>query len=195
MDVVGEPVGAMHSTQRTDLRRPRQTAGRMARGRAITAPRDGACRLAGIRSERTHRHPSRCRRARRPDLVPLRYGRMLRSPFTLYRASVGDSLIALSLVAAKHAGRKTDLGLDAAQNPLVRHSLAKKSGRRARTKTVIPLLRDRWFKSGSLQRGVCELSVPCCNGRRAAALWPRGRGEGCTRSVALFGSHARARDW
>ena len=38
--------------------------------------------------------------ARRPDLVPPRYGRMLRWTFTLYRASVGDSLIALPLVAA-----------------------------------------------------------------------------------------------
>ena len=110
---------------------------------AARLPRPATAHAAwrGIRSERTHRHPSRCRRARRPDLVPLRYGRMLRSPFTLYRASVGDSLIALSLVAAKHAGRKTDLGLDAAQNPLVRHSLAKESGRRVRTKTVIPLSR------------------------------------------------------
>lgn len=95
---------------------------------AARLPRPATAHAAwrGIRSERTHRHPSRCRRARRPDLVPLRYGRMLRSPFTLYRASVGDSLIALSLVAAKHAGRKTDLGLDAAQNPW-RDTLLRKS--------------------------------------------------------------------
>ena len=126
MDVVREPVGAMHSTQHTDLRRPRQTAGRMARGRAITAPRDGSCRLA--------RHPERADPSASFALPTgsatgfsaLRYGRMLRSPFTLYRASVGDSLIALSLVAAKHAGRKTDLGLDAAQNPW-RDTLLRKS--------------------------------------------------------------------
>lgn len=126
MDVVREPVGAMHSTQHTDLRRPRQTAGHMARGRAITAPRDGSCRLA--------RHPERADPSASFALPTgsatgfsaLRYGRMLRSPFTLYRASVGDSLIALSLVAAKHAGRKTDLGLDAAQNPW-RDTLLRKS--------------------------------------------------------------------
>jgi len=126
VDVVGEPVGAMHSTQHTDLRRPRQTAGHMARGRAITAPRDGSCRLA--------RHPERADPSASFALPTgsatgfsaLRYGRMLRSPFTLYRASVGDSLIALSLVAAKHAGRKTDLGLDAAQNPW-RDTLLRKS--------------------------------------------------------------------
>ena len=126
MDVVREPVGAMHSTQHTDLRRPRQTAGHMARGRAITAPRDGSCRLA--------RHPERADPSASFALPTgsatgfsaLRCGRMLRSPFTLYRASVGDSLIALSLVAAKHAGRKTDLGLDAAQNPW-RDTLLRKS--------------------------------------------------------------------
>jgi len=126
VDVVGEPVGAMHSTQHTDLRRPRQTAGHMARGRAITAPRDGSCRLA--------RHPERADPSASFALPTgsatgfsaLRYGRMLRSPFTLDRASVGDSLIALSLVAAKHAGRKTDLGLDAAQNPW-RDTLLRKS--------------------------------------------------------------------
>ena len=126
MDVVREPVGAMHSTQHTDLRRPRQTAGHMARGRAITAPRDGSCRLA--------RHPERADPSASFALPTgsatgfsaLRYGRMLRSPFTLDRASVGDSLIALSLVAAKHAGRKTDLGLDAAQNPW-RDTLLRKS--------------------------------------------------------------------
>jgi len=126
VDVVGEPVGAMHSTQHTDLRRPRQTAGHMARGRAITAPRDGSCRLA--------RHPERADPSASFALPTgsatgfsaLRCGRMLRSPFTLDRASVGDSLIALSLVAAKHAGRKTDLGLDAAQNPW-RDTLLRKS--------------------------------------------------------------------
>ena len=71
---------------------------------AARLPRPATAHAAwrGIRSERTRSASfAPPTPARRPDLVPLRYGRMLQSPFTLYRASVGDSLIALPLVAAK----------------------------------------------------------------------------------------------
>ena len=64
--------------------------------------------------------------------------------------------------------------LDAAQNPLVRHSLAKESGRRARTKTVIPLLRDRWFESVSLQRTVRLSPAPLSKAENLG--FPRGCG-------------------
>ena len=140
MDVVGEPVGAMHSTQHTDLRRPRQTAGHMARGRAITAPRDGSCRLA--------RHPERADPSASFALPTgsatgfsaLRCGRMLRSPFTLDRASVGDSLIALPR-RREACWPKNGPGIRRSAESVARHSLAKESGRRVRTKTVIPLSR------------------------------------------------------
>jgi len=47
---------------------------------------------------------------------------------------------------------KNGPGIRRSAESVVRHSLARESGRRARTKTVIPLLRDRWFESGSLQQ-------------------------------------------
>ena len=160
MDVVGEPVGAMHSTQRTDLRRPRQTAGRMARGRAITAPRDGACRLA--------RHPER---ADPSASFALPTGSATGFSAAALRPHAAIAVHPLPRVCRRQFDRalprrretcwpKNGPGIRRSAESVVRHSLAKESGRRARTKTVIPLLRDRWFESGSLQRRVCEPSVP-----------------------------------
>ena len=141
MDVVGEPVGAMHSTQHTDLRRPRQTAGRMTRGRAIAAPRDGACRLA--------RHPER---ADPSASFALPTGSAAGFSAPALRPHAAIAVHPLPRVCRRQFDRalprrreacwpKNGPGIRRSAESVARHSLAKESGRRVRTKTVIPLSR------------------------------------------------------